>query len=71
MEPHPHRENQHKVTVTLDTKKKPFFLCVGTWQDGINNNSPLTNVATLARCLEPIDSDGCPKPSIIIVALAT
>jgi hypothetical protein len=24
MEPHPHGANQYKVTVALDTKKKPF-----------------------------------------------
>ena len=38
--------------------KRLFVLCDGTWQDGINNNSPLTNVATLARCLQPTDSQG-------------
>jgi uncharacterized protein (DUF2235 family) len=61
MELHPHGENPHEVTATLDTKKRLFAFCDGTWQDGINNKSPLTSVATLARCLEPIDSDGCPQ----------
>lgn len=36
-------------------KKRLFVFCDGTWQDGVNNNKPLTNVATLARCLERYD----------------
>ncbi|KAI8952094.1 hypothetical protein F4801DRAFT_541904 [Xylaria longipes] len=38
--------------------KKLFVFLDGTWQDGVNNNSPLTNVATLARCLQSQASDG-------------
>ncbi|KAI1126445.1 hypothetical protein F5Y10DRAFT_293836 [Nemania abortiva] len=43
--------------MTVATKKLFVFLD-GTWQDGVNKNSPLTNVATLARCLQSRDSDG-------------
>ncbi|KAH8753783.1 hypothetical protein F5882DRAFT_385602 [Hyaloscypha sp. PMI_1271] len=39
-------------------KKRLFVFCDGTWQDGVNNSTPLTNVATLARCLAPYDEDG-------------
>lgn len=39
-------------------KKRLFIFCDGTWQDGVNNKRPLTNVATLARCLKPIADDG-------------
>ncbi|GAP84728.1 hypothetical protein SAMD00023353_0800290 [Rosellinia necatrix] len=42
------------------TPRKLFVFCDGTWQDGINNNRPLTNVATLARCLQRSD------PQIIV-----
>ncbi|KAI0543764.1 hypothetical protein F4679DRAFT_577373 [Xylaria curta] len=38
--------------------KKLFVFLDGTWQDGVNNNSPLTNVATLARCLQSQANDG-------------
>ncbi|KAK5630876.1 hypothetical protein RRF57_006591 [Xylaria bambusicola] len=41
--------------------KKIFVFLDGTWQDGVNNNSPLTNVATLARCLQSHDTDGSPQ----------
>jgi uncharacterized protein (DUF2235 family) len=37
--------------------KRLFVFCDGTWQDGTNNNGPLTNVATLARSLQTTDSD--------------
>ncbi|OTA62656.1 hypothetical protein K449DRAFT_405452 [Hypoxylon sp. EC38] len=40
-------------------KKRLFILCDGTWQDGVNNKSRLTNVATLARCLSPVDHKNC------------
>ncbi|KAI1359650.1 hypothetical protein F5Y08DRAFT_319071 [Xylaria arbuscula] len=40
-------------------KKRLFILCDGTWQDGVNSKYPLTNVATLARCLSPVDEDNC------------
>lgn len=40
-------------------RKRLFILCDGTWQDGVNNRCPLTNVATLARCLSPVDEEGC------------
>ncbi|KAJ2995687.1 hypothetical protein NUW58_g1204 [Xylaria curta] len=42
-------------------RRKLFVFLDGTWQDGVNNNSPLTNVATLARCLESQASDGSPQ----------
>jgi uncharacterized protein (DUF2235 family) len=61
MATHTHEERPHLVDRTSDIRKRLFVFCDGTWQDGINNKSPLTNVATLARCLEPIDSDGCPQ----------
>ncbi|KAI0199724.1 hypothetical protein F4808DRAFT_461608 [Astrocystis sublimbata] len=40
-------------------RKRLFILCDGTWQDGVNNRCPLTNVATLARCLSPVDQEDC------------
>ncbi|KAI0387573.1 hypothetical protein F5Y04DRAFT_240533 [Hypomontagnella monticulosa] len=38
-------------------RKRLFILCDGTWQDGINNKRRLSNVATLARCLDAKASD--------------
>ncbi|KAI1102336.1 hypothetical protein F4804DRAFT_267077 [Jackrogersella minutella] len=38
-------------------QKRLFILCDGTWQDGVNNKRRLTNVATLARCLESVAED--------------
>lgn len=38
-------------------RKRLFVFCDGTWQDGINKNIRLTNVATLARCLEGVSDD--------------
>lgn len=39
------------------TRKRLFVLCDGTWQDGVNNQRRLTNVATFARCLEGVSGD--------------
>jgi uncharacterized protein (DUF2235 family) len=61
MEPHTRGEDLRARRATEERKKRLFVFCDGTWQDGINNKSPLTNVTTLARCLEPIDSNGCPQ----------
>ncbi|KAI2615664.1 hypothetical protein GGR54DRAFT_262851 [Hypoxylon sp. NC1633] len=38
--------------------KRLFIFCDGTWQDGVNGKAKLTNVATLARCIEPVADDG-------------
>ncbi|KAI5866352.1 hypothetical protein GGS23DRAFT_383539 [Durotheca rogersii] len=37
--------------------KRLFIFCDGTRQDGVNANRPLTNVATLARCLNGVADD--------------
>ncbi|KAM0271865.1 hypothetical protein ACHAQH_008965 [Verticillium albo-atrum] len=39
-------------------KKRFFICCDGTWQDGVNNKAPLTNVARFARCIAPFSNDG-------------
>lgn len=61
MRAHTRADSPDDFAATLAKRKKLFVFCDGTWQDGINNKSPLTNVAMLARCLEPIDSDGGPQ----------
>ncbi|KAK6957894.1 hypothetical protein Daesc_000683 [Daldinia eschscholtzii] len=38
-------------------RKRLFIFCDGTWQDGVNSRRRLTNVATLARCLEGMADD--------------
>lgn len=38
-------------------KKRLFICCDGTWNDGINNRGPLTNVSRLARCVEGVAGD--------------
>lgn len=38
-------------------RKRLFVFCDGTWQDGVNKNQALTNVGTLARCLEGVVED--------------
>ena len=48
-----------RVDAAKEIRKRLFVLCDGTWQDGVNKTRPLTNVATLARCLAPIDDAGC------------
>jgi len=40
------------------TRRRLFVFCDGTWQDGVNSGQAPTNVATLARCLEPVADDG-------------
>jgi uncharacterized protein (DUF2235 family) len=59
MSTHDHEENHRLVEANAKIRKRLFVFCDSTWQDGINNRSPLTNVATVARCLKPIDADGC------------
>ncbi|KAI2629555.1 hypothetical protein GGR54DRAFT_628115 [Hypoxylon sp. NC1633] len=39
-------------------RKRLFGFCDGTWKDGVNHQRPLTNVATLARCLQGVADDG-------------
>ncbi|KAJ3577782.1 hypothetical protein NPX13_g2783 [Xylaria arbuscula] len=39
-------------------RKRLFIFCDGTWQDSVNKARPLTNVATLARCLDNVAEDG-------------
>ena len=56
---HQHERDEFKKDRAKTIKKRLFVLCDGTWQDGVNKTQPLTNVATLARCIEPIDDDGC------------
>ncbi|KAI1110666.1 hypothetical protein F5Y14DRAFT_465379 [Nemania sp. NC0429] len=43
--------------VVSSIRKRLFVFCDGTWQDGVNSKRPLTNVATLARCLEGVADD--------------
>jgi len=38
-------------------KKRFFICCDGTWNDGINNKGPLTNVSRLARCVKGVADD--------------
>ena len=59
MATHRHTYSQMAIDRTRGIKKRLFVLCDGTWQDGVNKTRPLTNVATLARCLAPMDDDGC------------
>ncbi|KAK0707054.1 hypothetical protein B0T26DRAFT_815215 [Lasiosphaeria miniovina] len=59
MAQHEHEIDSQALAVAREIKKRLFVLCDGTWQDGVNKTRPLTNVATLARCLTPIDNDGC------------
>ncbi|OTA64869.1 hypothetical protein K449DRAFT_459349 [Hypoxylon sp. EC38] len=49
----------HQDTIGRDDQvpKRLFIFCDGTWQDGVNNNRRLTNVATLARCLDNVSND--------------
>jgi hypothetical protein len=41
-----------------NVKKRLFICCDGTWQDGVNNNGPITNVSRLARCVKNVAGDG-------------
>ncbi|KAK4446277.1 hypothetical protein QBC34DRAFT_331785 [Podospora aff. communis PSN243] len=59
MATHGHALNSQAVNAAQEVRKRLFVFCDGTWQDGVNKTQPLTNVATLARCLKPIDNDGC------------
>jgi uncharacterized protein (DUF2235 family) len=59
MATHDHISNPRAVEAAKNIQKRLFVLCDGTWQDGVNKTRPLTNVATLARCLAPVDDDGC------------
>ncbi|KAH6843237.1 hypothetical protein B0I37DRAFT_384025 [Chaetomium sp. MPI-CAGE-AT-0009] len=59
MPAHTHRPDPSAVAAARGIRKRLFVFCDGTWQDGVNKTRPLTNVATLARCLESVDSDGC------------
>ncbi|CAH0058675.1 unnamed protein product [Clonostachys solani] len=56
METHEVNSGAHRAE---QIQKRLFVLCDGTRQDGVNKTRPLTNVATLARCLSPIDDEGC------------
>ncbi|KAK0619131.1 hypothetical protein B0T14DRAFT_518609 [Immersiella caudata] len=59
MSTHRHPGDQFRRDRAKAIRKRLFVLCDGTWQDGVNKTQPLTNVATLARCIAPIDEDGC------------
>jgi uncharacterized protein (DUF2235 family) len=60
MAPHKHKSDpEAENSTTINVRKRLFVFFDGTWQDGVNNKTPLTNVATLARCLKPVDTDGC------------
>ncbi|KAK3361453.1 hypothetical protein B0T24DRAFT_109245 [Lasiosphaeria ovina] len=59
MATHGHTRNAHALNAAKKVKKRLCVFCDGTWQDGVNKTRPLTNVGTLARCLAPIDGDGC------------
>ncbi|KAI8965434.1 hypothetical protein F5Y11DRAFT_313117 [Daldinia sp. FL1419] len=50
--------SQKATTGNDRIRKRLFVFCDGTWKDGVNNQRPLTNVATLARCLQGIADDG-------------
>ncbi|KAI1206480.1 uncharacterized protein F4807DRAFT_232997 [Annulohypoxylon truncatum] len=49
--------NPEPVISDDQVRKRLFIFCDGTWQDGVNKKRRLTNVATLARCLEGISED--------------
>ncbi|KAI1775435.1 hypothetical protein F4818DRAFT_49925 [Hypoxylon cercidicola] len=53
----PQIPDQETVNRDDQVQKRLFIFCDGTWQDGVNNKRPLTNVATLARCLEGVSDD--------------
>ena len=59
MPTHTHIPDPNVAAAASEIRKRLFVFCDGTWQDGVNKARPLTNVATLARCLEPVDSHGC------------
>ena len=59
MATHGHEDSQSGRDRANAIRMRLFILCDGTWQDGVNKTRPLTNVATLARCIAPIDDDGC------------
>ena len=59
MATHGHPANARALNAAKKVKKRLCVFCDGTWQDGVNKTRPLTNVGTLARCLAPIDGDGC------------
>jgi uncharacterized protein (DUF2235 family) len=54
----PRRVDDDTIDQAKQVKKRLFIFCDGTWQDGVNKTRPLTNVATLARCLKGIANDG-------------
>lgn len=39
-------------------KKRLFVCCDGTWSDGINNATSITNVSRLARSIKSVSDDG-------------
>ncbi|KAM7210490.1 Uncharacterized alpha/beta hydrolase domain (DUF2235) domain containing protein [Rhypophila decipiens] len=59
MAPRRHTYDSRAIDAAKKTRKRLFVCCDGTWQDGVNKTRPLTNVATLARCLSPVDENGC------------
>jgi len=59
MATHRHKPNVRALNASKRIQKRLCVFCDGTWQDGVNKTKPLTNVGTLARCLAPIDRDGC------------
>jgi uncharacterized protein (DUF2235 family) len=59
MATHRHKFNPRAIDIAREVRKRLLVFSDGTWQDGVNKTRPLTNVATLARCLAPVDGDGC------------
>lgn len=51
------RDN-YAIQMARSTPRRVFIFCDGTWQDGVNSGHAPTNIATLARCIEPIADDG-------------
>ncbi|KAH8742439.1 hypothetical protein F5883DRAFT_71696 [Diaporthe sp. PMI_573] len=50
--------NEEAIQKARTTPRRIFIFCDGTWQDGVNSGHAPTNIATLARCIEPIANDG-------------
>lgn len=48
----------HKKIAPDQLKKRIFICCDGTWNDGVNNSGPATNVARFARCIKSVADDG-------------
>lgn len=49
--------DEDAIRKARSTPRRIFIFCDGTWQDGVNSGHAPTNIATLARCIEPVADD--------------